>query len=356
MTDEAHVAGKGPRPLPRLMTRVAAIGFVAGLALVIALVAWQGAGVIADALAEAGWQLLWLAPWFLAWLLPTTAGWRLLMQGAARPPLPAMLVAAWIGYAINWLLPVAQLGGDVARTLWLTRRYPAKAEIGGSVVVDKTLQAVTQVPVAITGAVVFVALTGSGEFVPVAAVFSVVLLVLLLAFVRLQRRGLFGPLMTRMARLLPRGGDERQAGAERIDAAVRAMYAAPGRLAASLALRLLSRLTMAGEVWLILWFMGHPVGLAEAVVLEFLGQTMRAAAFFVPGAYGIQEGGYVLLGTAIGLPPPVALAVSLAKRGRELLVGLPALLVWQLGDGRAALRAVTGGRAEPGAGGQDSRP
>jgi len=34
--------------------------------------------------------------------------------------------------------------------------------------------------------------------------------------------------------------------------------------------------------------------------------------------------------------------VSLAKRGRELLVGLPALVVWQLGDGRAALRAVTG--------------
>jgi len=137
-------------------------------------------------------------------------------------------------------------------------------------------------------------------------------------------------------------GDGPQAGADRVDRAVRTLYADPGRLAASLVLRLLSRVAMAGEVWLILWFMGHPVGLAEAMVLEFLGQTLRAASFFVPGAYGVQEGGYVLLGAAIGLPPSVALAVSLAKRGRELLVGLPALVVWQLGDGRAALRAVTG--------------
>jgi hypothetical protein len=48
------------------------------------------------------------------------------------------------------------------------------------------------------------------------------------------------------------------------------------------------------------------------------------------GALGVQEGGLILLGAVVGLAPEVALALSLVKRIRELLVGLPGLLVWQM--------------------------
>ncbi len=44
----------------------------------------------------------------------------------------------------------------------------------------------------------------------------------------------------------------------------------------------------------------------------------RSAAFFVPSGLGVQEGGYVLLGAIFGLGPETALALSLAKRAREL--------------------------------------
>jgi hypothetical protein len=43
----------------------------------------------------------------------------------------------------------------------------------------------------------------------------------------------------------------------------------------------------------------------------------------------LQEGAYVLIGAGFGLPPPVALVVSLIKRARDLAIGLPALGVWQ---------------------------
>ncbi|MEC9454698.1 MAG: hypothetical protein VYE58_06445, partial [Pseudomonadota bacterium] len=61
---------------------------------------------------------------------------------------------------------------------------------------------------------------------------------------------------------------------------------------------------------------------------------VRAAAFFVPGAVGVQEGAFVLLGAVIGIGLEVALALSLIKRVRELVIGAPALIAWQVAEGK----------------------
>jgi hypothetical protein len=55
---------------------------------------------------------------------------------------------------------------------------------------------------------------------------------------------------------------------------------------------------------------------------------------------GIQEGGYLLLAPLAGLAPDAALALSLAKRARELLLGLPGLLYLRFATRGAA--AATG--------------
>jgi len=70
--------------------------------------------------------------------------------------------------------------------------------------------------------------------------------------------------------------------------------------------------------------------LAYALLLESLGQAIRGAGFAIPGALGIQEGGYLLLAPVVGLQPGAAIALSLAKRSRELLLGLPGLLYLRL--------------------------
>jgi hypothetical protein len=74
-------------------------------------------------------------------------------------------------------------------------------------------------------------------------------------------------------------------------------------------------------------------------MLESLGQAVRAGAFAVPGALGVQEGGYVMLGRVVGLEPETALALSLTKRVRELVLGIPGLIAWQL-DAAASLTAT----------------
>jgi putative membrane protein len=104
------------------------------------------------------------------------------------------------------------------------------------------------------------------------------------------------------------------------------MYENRARVAASFALSLAGWIVGTAEVWLALRFLGHPVDWVDALLLESIGQAIRGAAFAIPGSLGVQEGGYLLLAPLVGLPPEAALALSLVKRARELLLGVPGLL------------------------------
>jgi len=97
-------------------------------------------------------------------------------------------------------------------------------------------------------------------------------------------------------------------------------------VASSFGLSFIGWIVGTGEVWLALHLLGHPVGWTEALLLESLGQAIRGAAFAIPGSLGVQEGGYLLLARLVGLPPEAALALSLAKRARELLLGVPGIV------------------------------
>jgi uncharacterized membrane protein YbhN (UPF0104 family) len=121
---------------------------------------------------------------------------------------------------------------------------------------------------------------------------------------------------------------------ETLHGAIRALYADRRRIGAALALHGLAWSVGVGEAWIGLTLMGVTVGWVDVVILECCAFTLRSAGFLVPGALGVQEGGYVLIAPLVGVPPDVALAVSLLKRGREVLLGAPACLAWQLAEGR----------------------
>jgi glycosyltransferase 2 family protein len=71
------------------------------------------------------------------------------------------------------------------------------------------------------------------------------------------------------------------------------------------------------------------MSLLEASLIESLVQGVRTAAFLIPGALGIQEGGFLIVGTLLFLPPEAALALALTRRVRELVFGIPGILAWQ---------------------------
>lgn len=321
------------------MRRLSFLGLLFGLALLTSLVLWQGAGAIAQLFAAAGWQL-WVVPAYYALPLAcATLSWRYLFAREALPSWRLTIYATWVGLGINWLLPVAQIGGELTRARLLVGRHFPLDRALASVVSDKTLQVFTQALYTLAGLLLFASQRsevslGAGAFGGVAVMGAAAF-----AFYRLQQAGLFGRASKLAARFFKDNPNlDLAANAAVIDAAVRATYNRRSRLLQALLWRVAFRLVLAGESWLALWVLGFPVSPIEALILESLGQGVRSAAFVIPGGLGAQEGGLIVVGTALGLPAEIALALSLCKRFRELSVGGPAILAWQFEEGWRALR------------------
>jgi putative membrane protein len=117
--------------------------------------------------------------------------------------------------------------------------------------------------------------------------------------------------------------------AGRLDRVLRLVYRRWSRIVLSLAWQLAGWVLGSGEIWLALGFLGHPVDFYDAFLLESMLQAISSAAFVVPGAIGVQEGGFVLIGGMLGLDPQVAMAAALARRIRDVLVFVPGLVWWQ---------------------------
>jgi uncharacterized membrane protein YbhN (UPF0104 family) len=115
-----------------------------------------------------------------------------------------------------------------------------------------------------------------------------------------------------------------------LDTAIRRLVSAHKLLALAVVWQLAGLIAGCSETWLALRWLGHPLSPAAAVALESITQAARSLIFVAPAGLGVQEAGLVGVGQLLGLGSDVAIALSLAKRMREILFGIPALLVWQL--------------------------
>ena len=81
--------------------------------------------------------------------------------------------------------------------------------------------------------------------------------------------------------------------------------------------------------------LGRPVGLAEAIMLESLGQAVRSGGLPGPGRPRGAGGRHPGDGVSLGLAPRSVLAAALLKRARELVYGVPGLMAWASLEGLA---------------------
>ena len=322
------------------MKRAARWLLVIGLLLFIAVLASQGAPAVLATLGRAGWGLLLVALFHLLPLGLDALAIRVLFDAAGRAgALRKALLTRWVGESVNSLLPGGQLGGPVLMARQLGLLGLRRSDAAAVITVSTTLQTLAQIAFALFGVLLLGArASGLSEHVlrNAALIASAVLAVQVCGFYWLQRRGLFGRVTRAVRRFsAKRDWSQLMSQADSIDAAVQALYRRREAVAASFLFSMVGWVVGVGEVLLILQLVGHPVGWTNALLLESLGQAIRGAAFAVPGALGVQEGGYLLLAPLTGLSPDTALALSLAKRAREILLALPGLLYLHV-SGRAA--------------------
>ena len=311
------------------------VATLAGLFLLVALVAYHGFSGVAHALIAAGWfGILAASLYHVVPLVFSSLAWRSLLNSSWTSPPVLFLWVRLVREAVSNLLPVAQIGGEVVGARILTIHGLRAGTAGASVVVDLTVEVGTQFLFTLIG-LGFLVLGphDSGTYYWLIAGLAIAVPVFL-AFFAAQHWGLFKLLEDFLERMADKWTWVKEMRVSGLHNAIKGMYRDRRGILAASTFHMLSWITGSGEIWIALHFMGHPVDFREALILESLAQAVRAVGFVIPGALGVQEGGFLLVGGLLGLSPEVSLALSLVKRMRDLLLGVPALAGWHFIEGR----------------------
>lgn len=300
----------------------------AGLVAAVVLLLHEGLPGILRLLDMAGWRLLWLVPAHVIPLACLAMAWQALLRKDSPGPV-YLTWGAIVREAVAGLLPVARVGGEVVGIRLLVQRGVSATTASASVIVELTLTMVAQVTYAAIGLGLLAGYPTVGHAFRIILIGLLVAVVAIAAFTVIVRRwghAVFA-LFQRVIRAL--GGGEHVGGDPvQFQEVLHAMYADHTAVIACGVWQLVGFVLGAFETWLALRLIGHPGDVREAIVLESLATAVQSATFMVPSGLGTQEGGFLLFGAAVGLEPQAALALSLARRMRQVLLGLPALLSW----------------------------
>lgn len=322
--------------------------FAAGLGVVGYLVHSVGPATILDAVSTLSWRLpiVLCLPYALTATLDSAA-WRFAFPRRI-PPFRKLWSARLAGEAVNATTPTASVGGEPVKA-YLLRYWVPPVEGLASVIVDKTAIVMGQGLFLILGLTLArTVVSASGPIVTVMTVLLGVEVLAVTGFVVVQLLGTAG----RGGRLLARFGmgpsRSSQKRLEGLDRTLAEFYRwRRRRLAAGVLVHLTASTVGSLEIYLVLNFLGLPVPLLTAVVLESFGTAVKFASFMIPASIGALEGGNVAIFAAFGLGGGVGLSYTLVRRLREItwatagmialtaLSGRPAPVEVEEGDGRS---------------------
>jgi putative membrane protein len=326
------------------MKRLAYFSGVAGLLLLIGLVVHEGWSAILAAFAHAGWPLLLLVPAHLMPLALDTQAWRVLLEPVDRARLASPSFLLWVAAvreAVNRLLPVAGIGGEVVGIRLSRLRIADTTAVSATVIVEVLITIVVQYLFCGLGIVLMMHIAaGLNRVWTISAGMLLSLPLPVLVYLLLRHGAVFERLEGWARRLF--GAQNRLAlrlDGMKLDAEIHRLFNQPWRLARALAWQFTGYLIGTFETWYALRMLGHPVGPGTAIAIEALTQATRHATFIVPGGLGVQEAGVMLFAYLAGVGGEIALSLALIKRVREILFGVPALLSWQWVEARQLRQA-----------------
>lgn len=308
-----------------------------GIIAAVLLVSWFGLDAIAHALELAGWQgLVAIVLYHFLPLAVCGLAWRALFS-APRASVSAFIWFRWLRDAGSDLLAFVPAAGEMLGIRAMKLAGIETSRAAASTVVDVTVEIGTQIAFTILGFAILLDHPAS-PLIPWTLIGIAVILPLAAGLFFAQRLGLVG-LFERFADRLARDfGWTALSSASGLEECIHAFYRNRRAIGRAAVTHFLAWLVGVGEAGIALAMMGAMPSLGSLIVLESLTFALRSAAFFVPAAAGVQEGGYVLLGSALGIGPDIALALSLLKRGRELVHGTVALLLWHSIESRRLWR------------------
>ena len=225
---------------------VRSFGLLIGLAVVGGLVLWSGLGQVVTILTTAGGSLLLVVLLAPPEILTASEAWRRVFLHDRRPAFWTTVRASWMGMAVNALLPVATVGGELVKARVLILSGTPLADAASAALVDKTVQAIAMLIWGLVGLMVLADLTSGDDLLWGGLIGAALLALGIGGFIAVQWLGSFSYAACFGGGLLSRLGihGSIEAG-KNLDQAVRAIYRRPLALLQSLVLRLV------GQVWLV---------------------------------------------------------------------------------------------------------
>ncbi len=302
---------------------------LAGVAVITALVIYFGVGDVAKALTSVRAANFGL---YIASQLGITAGlalcWRMLLRSRNRG---SYWLCAWgrlVRDATGEFLPFSQVGGYVLGARVITLGGVNAADAAASTLGDVTTEFLAELVFIGIGLSIMVHLAPHSELLVPVAIGLCIAVVMGVGLVLVQRGGskLFRSIAVRIAGSAGSGAAMKL---DRLQAALDQMYAERDRLALAAFFHLLCWFGTATASFIGFHALGVGISFTAALAIEAMLHAIMALAFFVPGRVGIQEATYTLLGAIFGIPPDIALSLSLLRRARDFVIAVPVLLVWQ---------------------------
>lgn len=336
------------------MKKISIILFFLGLSLIIGGAAWIGADSIFKSVFSIGiGNLLILTVFQLAIIVVLAWSWHCICPqlGVLR-----LFWARTLRESGATCLPFSQIGGivlGVRAVCFKGYRYiknPADLSVSQGIssnIVDITTETLGQVFFIIIG-IITLLLGGYHTQLPEVPMFgahinlkwfiivSVLLLILgLIPFIWTQRQGsqLFRKIFNSLSSNIAQQWSGKIASStESLQESLDQIWAHPKRIIYSCFIHFCGWVGSGIGTWMCYHFLGADINLMEAITIEALVCIVLTIGFLVPASVGIQEGAYVIVGAIFGIDPSLSFGLSILRRARDLIIGIPALLIWQLSE------------------------
>jgi putative membrane protein len=316
------------------MKRFSLAFMLAGILLAILLVCAFGAHHVLAALLSVGGRgfALMVSAQLVVTLILALA-WFIILPGASFRTYPILYWGRLVREGGGRFLPFLPVGGFVMGARAVSLAGLPKPLAAASTLVDVAAEFSAEVLFAALGLVVLVAWQPHSSLIlPVAAGIAIAGLAAGI-FIALPGRGT--RLVQKLAARIGAGESHAPAGKialgplDRMASQFEAIYGRKMAICGAVLCHFIGWLGSAASSWLAYRLLGAPISPTQALGIEALLRAALSMTFFVPGAAGVQEAAYAGLGAIFGLPADISVAVSLLTRARDLVIGLPALLLWQ---------------------------
>ena len=227
------------------------------------------------------------------------------------------------GEAFNNVVPAGGFAGEPLKAVILKRRYGVSySEATASIVMARTINMIAMIAFLVIGFAMMLLndnIDGPLKWTASAGVIGLTFGTICLFAI--QRFKVSSWIMTRFRG--DRWASKLASGlvvVEELDQRFVHFYTQHGaRLLVAFSLAFITWIVGVVEIYLIFYFLGHPITWSEAWMIEAITQMVRTAVFFIPLAIGAQEGALLVISTALTGVPALGLACAAVRRCRELI-------------------------------------